>query len=826
MQINRRTLLRTALAGAVALAFADTALAARLDPALAQQLPVLAPTQGVEVIVSFEGKGPPTASQLQALQALGLNGRRMQSLPIVGTVATPTQIQALLQRDDVRSVWHNAPLQYENREGTALTGVDRTRTDPQLRSNGFPISGKGVGVLVNDSGVDATHPDLQFGTHVVQNVAAQANLRNLTGIGPVTRVENVPNTDIGGGHGTHVAGIVGATGAASDPAGAFEGVAPGADIIGYGSGAALFILDTVGGFDYALTHQFTYNIRVVSNSFGSPSDTGSDFDPDHPTSIATKALADRGVVVVFSAGNSGSGEATITGSFKKAPWVVLVGAGDKQGRLAGFSSRGENGRGGEVVVDGETFTWVDRPTVTGPGVDIYSARASTADPTFHAGIDAEIAEIGENNALSYTKLSGTSMSAPHLSGVIAMMLEANPSLNWPEVKQILQDTATNIPGVEPWEAGAGYVNTLAAVRAARGAPGYGATVNQNRTFNANALLSVGDSSDYTLNFSPVGPTDTVQFEVGADVAIINARANVGTNTVAIRLTDPNGTSYGSSIALPVIGQNIAVSAPGMAGTWSLTVRGIGSVSGTALDPARVTNGYGLPGPVNVNVKQVRTDGFTGLSDIANHPARGFIEFAVSNRLVDGDANGRFAPDRALSRGELAQYLVMGNAVRQALPFNAGPSTTDIGIANTLYPFVESVVATGAPLRNLDYRHAGAMGLVNGAFRPKDSVTRVSLAYSLVQALGLQAQAQAFEGPLTVLAGDQRVPIEDAAAIAPALRGYVQLALDQGMINARFEVSQGPFDLQPTLRAFFDPGTAVTRAAFAAAATRTLGVYGP
>ena len=83
-----------------------------------------------------------------------------------------------------------------------------------------------------------------------------------------------------------------------------------------------------------------------------------------------------------------------------------------------------------------------------------------------------------------------------------------------------------------------------------------------------------------------------------------------------------------------------------------------------------------------------------------------------------------------------------------------------------------------------------------------------------------------ERTLTVLAGVQRVPIEDAAAIAPALRGYVQLALDQGMINARFEVSQGPFDLQPTLRAFFDPGTAVTRAAFAAAATRTLGVYGP
>lgn len=826
MAVSRRTLLRTALAGAVLFACADGALAARLDPALAGKLSSLAPGDGIEVIVSFEGKGPPTAAQLLALQTIGLGGIRMDSLPIVGTVATPAQVNALLQRDDVRSVWYNAPLQYENREATALTGVDRLRTDPALRRNGLPYSGKGVGVLVNDSGVDATHADLKFGTHVVQNVAAQANVRNLTGFGPVTRLENMPNTDIGGGHGSHVAGIVGATGASSDPAGAFEGVAPGAGIVGYGSGAALFILDTVGGFDYALTHQFEYNIRVVSNSFGNRSDTGTDFDPDDPTNIATKALADRGVVVVFSAGNSGPGESTITGNFKKAPWVVTVGAGDKQGRLAAFSSRGENGRGGQAVIDGETYTWVDRPTVTGPGVGIYSVRASSADPTFHSNLDEEIAEVGENNALYYTKLSGTSMSAPHLSGVVALMLEANPALSWREVKRILQDTATNMPGIEPWEAGAGYVNTYSAVRTALGATGYGATVNQNRTFNANALVSTGSSADYAIDFSPVGPTETVQFQVGADIALVNARANVGTNTVAISLTDPNGKRYGSSIALPLLGQNIAVSAPGVAGTWSLTVRGIGSVSGNNLDPAKVTNGYALPGTVNVNVKQLRTDGYSGLSDISTHPGRQFIEFAVSNRLVDSHADGRFRPDQALSRGELAQYLLMGTGVRQSLPYSRGPSTSDIGLANPLYPFVESAVATGAPLRNLDHLHAGVIGTLAGAFRPKDAVTRVSLAYSLVQSLGLQGVAVVPVDAVTVLYDGRRIPIEDAASIPPLLRGYVQLALDQALINARFAVTQGPYDLQPTIRAYFDPDLVVTRAAYAAAASRTLGVYGP
>ncbi|MCM2335612.1 MAG: S8 family serine peptidase [Pseudomonas sp.] len=818
---SRRRLHTTVLAAAI-LASPLMAEARRLDLELEAMLPTLSATEPVEVIVSFHGDGPLSSAQIARLTALGLTGRTLSSLPIAGVVATPAQIQSLLAMSDVRSVWYNAPLQYENREATALTGVDATRLDPSLRRNGLPYSGKGIGVVVNDSGVDATHPDLEFGTHVVQNVASQANLRNLTGIGPVTRIENLPNTDIGGGHGSHVAGIVGATGEASDPAGDFEGVAPGASIVGHGSGAALFILDTLGGFDYALTNQFKYNIRVVSNSFGRTADVGTDFDPDDPTNIATKKLADRGVVVVFSAGNSGPGEGTITGNFKKAPWVVTVGAGDKQGRLASFSSRGEDGNGGQVVVDGETLTWVDRPTVTAPGVNIYSVRASTADPTYFAGIDGEIAEIGENNALSYTALSGTSMAAPHVAGVVAMMLEANPSMTWREVKQILQDTATNMPGIKTWEAGAGYVNTYAAVKASLGAPGYGATVNANRTFNANAQLAVGSSDDYTVNFSPVGPVETVAFEVGNDISLVTARANVGTNTVAIVLTDPNGKRYGSSIALPVLGQNIAASAPGVPGTWTLSVRGVGVVSGVDLDPADVTNGYGAPGPVRVNVKTIRTSGFEGLSDIAGNPARSFVEFAVGNRLVDGYADGTFRPDNALSRGELAQYLVMGAGVRQALPSGA-PSTSDISTANALYPFVESAVATGAPLRNLSYRDGGVIGLVDGKFRPDDKVTRVSLAYSLVQSMGLQPQAQAFTGDLTVLADGKRIPIEDAASIPASLRGYVQLALDQGLINARFALVQGPFDLQPKLVAYFDPGVKVTRGAYAAAATRLLGV---
>jgi serine protease AprX len=71
----------------------------------------------------------------------------------------------------------------------------------------------------------------------------------------------------------------------------------------------------------------------------------------------------------------------------------------------------------------------------------------------------------------------------------------------------------------------------------------------------------------------------------------------------------------------------------------------------------------------------------------------------------------------------------------------------------------------------------------------------------------------------------RIPIDDAASIPAPLRGYVQLALDLGLIDARFVLTQGPFDLQPVLHAYFDPGRTVSRAAFAAAASRHMGVYG-
>ena len=310
--LSRKTAVRIS-ALAAGLLCSGVALAdAHLDPQLVSRLASAAAADELQVVVSYKQSVPVTAAQLNTLRALGITkGVTMRTLPIAGAVASKAEIQALAQRDDVASIYWNAPLRYFNKEQREISGAARTVNNPGDFRRAIPYSGAGITVMVNDSGIDATHEDLKLGEHVVQNVLAPQNVlaeiaagEGAGGIVPITYLEGVPNTDLGSGHGTHCAGSVGGTGERSN--GLYRGAAPGADLVGYGSGAVLFILDAVGGLDYAATNQFSFNspIRVTSNSWGS----SGKFDPLNPVNISTYELYKRGIVSVFAAGNDGPGE--------------------------------------------------------------------------------------------------------------------------------------------------------------------------------------------------------------------------------------------------------------------------------------------------------------------------------------------------------------------------------------------------------------------------------------------------------------------------------------------------------------------------------------
>jgi subtilisin family serine protease len=808
------------------------AVAADLGPTLVQRLQSAAPTDLIEVVVTFKGAGPVSGTQLEALGAIGVKGLYFQRLPMAGVLATPAQIEAIAARPDVRSVWLNDRLEYEMAQARTLSSVDQLAANPQLRApDGLPYTGRGIGILVNDSGVDATHPDLLFGTKVIQNVLGHPGILAVTSaLEPVLNVENVPNTDVAGSHGTHVAGIAGGLGTMSD--GLYAGAAKGANIIGYGSGAAISILNTAGAFDYALANHERYNIRVITNSFGGPSTIGQPFNPNDPIVVASKLLADVGVITVFSAGNSGSGPDTITGPYKKSPWVVLAGNGTKRGTLAPSSSRGRIAGGVyEVTMDGETFTVEDRPTVVAPGTEIAATRAlATADATGNIGFQHDLEVLGPTHAPFYSIKTGTSMAAPHVAGLVAILLEANPDLGWREVKSILKATATNMSGYEPWEVGAGHANIEAAVAMALGKrTDFGLANNLTRPggFNANAtVVESAISNTYSIPFMPAprGQTASVQFDLGPEVAVVTARwaQPIGSPcTCAVVLIDPDGKSYGSGIAQPVLAPIVSAAAPGKAGRWSVTMRGIGSVSGVSVDPLQLTNGVAGPGTANVTVRTFVTEGFTGLNDIATHPMRGIIEFAAGNRLADSLPAGVFNPDKRIDRIAAAEYLVTGFGIRQRLDLSGASIFSDLLNFNPAAEvFAQMVTARGTLLFDLNH-DAKPVSLVDrsrGMFKPRADMERQELAYALIQALGLEASAASITGDVTAPYEGGRIVLSDQDRIRPELRGYVQLSLDLGIIQPEFVIdSTNP--LAPRIKAIFRPQEGITRADYAHAAVQ-------
>jgi serine protease AprX len=327
------------------------------------------------------------------------------------------------------------------------------------------ITGQGVTVGVVDSGCDATHPDLA--DHVVHNVklvsGEYVNLPPDSSNTIVVPVDVGPynNSDLGSGHGTHVAGIIAAD-STTDPDGGRFGVAPDAGLVCMAVGEVLFTTAVVTAYDYLLDQPGLLGVDVINNSWGN---SFRQFDPRDPVAVATRAVADLGVVVVFAAGNSGYGNAEMSlNPFSQSPWVFSVAAGNLQYQRGDFSSNGlvfdnseavQPGAGGHTVFTGDRIG-IYHPDFTAPGDGI----SSTCTP-----VGAAIPGCLPNgNATA----SGTSMASPHIAGAAALLLQANPGLTASQIRSALQASATPVYGADGnplpfWQAGYGYVDLEAAV---------------------------------------------------------------------------------------------------------------------------------------------------------------------------------------------------------------------------------------------------------------------------------------------------------------------------------------------------------------------------
>jgi len=458
------------LVAALLIATAASAIqGASLSQALASRLALLGDNADAGmVIVAFNTNSGLQESHLNVLRNVGVTGG--YTFPTLGMVAQPMtigQVRTLSTNPAVRSIWSNDRMTYYMHQARVVGGVQKIQSDAAMtvRNGGMSVSGAGdFSILVIDSGVDATHSDLQFGPKVIQNVQTPVAAGTLPGFTPHVSIENVPNTDQTVGHGTHCAGIIGGTGLRSG--GLYTGVAPGSKIIGAGLGAGLFVVNGLAAWEWGLANQYRYNIRIISNSYGS----NADFDPDNPIAIASKTAYDRNIAVFFAAGNDGPTKDTYN-TYAKAPWVIGVAAGSKEGELANFSSRGM--RAELRLTNEDPLDDFNAPTITAPGTgrfyeinagkftsDIVSVR-STVNITAN-GLNAD-AELPAGHVPFYTQISGTSMATPYAAGVAALMLDADPTLTPDEIRTILTSTASKMPGREEWEVGAGFINAHAAV---------------------------------------------------------------------------------------------------------------------------------------------------------------------------------------------------------------------------------------------------------------------------------------------------------------------------------------------------------------------------
>jgi serine protease AprX len=345
---------------------------------------------------------------------LGLSSSRSASSPAPGAIA-PTS-------SHVSSA--NLQTTYPIDSGASNAWSDQT--------------GSGVGVAVIDSGIDLSHPDLA-GRAIGVNVNRHAH-----------------STADGYGHGTHVAGIINGLSSGQQ----YVGIAPDATVIGVkvadDSGVA-YESDLLRGLEWVDLHRATYQIRVLNLSVSTsvPSSYATS-----PIDAAVEHLWHDGVTVVAAAGNYGSAQDAVWYAPGNDPLVITVGCLDDNqtvtptdDSLCPISSRG-------VTEDGFA-----KPDLVAPGRKIVSALSNGAD-----GNRAVLATQFPDRITSdgrHIRLSGTSMSAPVVSGALALILQRHSQLTPSQLKQVLVQSALAYPG-EADRAGA--LNIPAALRASDNPP--------------------------------------------------------------------------------------------------------------------------------------------------------------------------------------------------------------------------------------------------------------------------------------------------------------------------------------------------------------------
>ena len=406
---------------------------------------------------------------------------------LLGLVNT-SMVEILAQLDDVVMVERYGQIHLYGDIQTPAVKARNSTLYPGAWDLG--VTGDGVVIAMVDTGVDNEHPGLSekfvAGYDAVCFVHTDPTCVLAGG-----RVEDGSyDPDDGNQHGTACMGMAAATGI--DASGAqtdFYGAAPDAALvdvrIGTDAGAGPFenyllsqefYESAMNGLQWIIDHkddawagaeEDEYGIDIISLSWGITSHEGGGSDgSDMHSRILDEAMI-AGVVVSVAAGNDGPENDGLSG-MGSSELSVTVGATDDQNTIdreddtiAGYSSRGPRRDNG----DGNPLNEL-KPEVTAPGTNIIQAEGCVSSGGCNNFLGGDASSNG------YTgRGSGTSYATPAVSGVMAMMIEANSNLSTAEIKEILKLTAErkggpSAPDVDPFwnrDFGWGMVDAYAAV---------------------------------------------------------------------------------------------------------------------------------------------------------------------------------------------------------------------------------------------------------------------------------------------------------------------------------------------------------------------------
>ena len=357
----------------------------------------------------------------------------------------------------------------------------------------FGVTGKGVNIAMVDTGVDNEHPGLV--DKFVAGYDAVCYLHTdptcvAAGLG-ARETDGSFDPDDGNQHGTACIGMSSATGIEADGSQSeFYGSAPGSSLvdvrIGTDAGAGPFenyVLEqefyesAMNGIQWIIDNKDTawagvdeslHGIDIISLSWGITSHEGGGSDGSDMHSMILDVAMEEGIVVSVAAGNDGPNNDGLSG-MGSSDLSITVGATDDgntitrdDDTIASYSSRGPRRDNG----DGNPLNEL-KPEVTAPGTNIIQAEGCVTS----GGCNNLLG--GDASSNTYTSRgSGTSYAAPAVSGILALMIEANPNLTAFEMKEILKFTAERKgeptqPDVDPFwnrDFGWGLVDAYEAVK--------------------------------------------------------------------------------------------------------------------------------------------------------------------------------------------------------------------------------------------------------------------------------------------------------------------------------------------------------------------------